>query len=55
MRTGRTLGRTLYRVTGPDWKAHECIGLADTPDIAAAICEAVNAYGKPLPERERGG
>jgi hypothetical protein len=48
MRVGRTLSQTpglctLYRVTGDDWKAHECIGITATPEIAEAICEAVNA------------
>src|ERR1019366_4115636 len=57
MRTGRHLSQTdglctLYRVTGDagdDWTAHECVGMAKTPEIAEAICEAVNARGVPLP------
>jgi hypothetical protein len=57
MRTGRHLSQTdglctLYRVTGDagdDWTAHECVGMAKTPEIAEAICEAVNARGIPLP------
>jgi hypothetical protein len=57
MRTGRHLSQTdglctLYRVTGDDWKDHECVGMVKTPEIAQAICEAVNARGIPLPARE---
>ena len=57
MRTGRHLSQTdglctLYRVTGDagdDWTQHECVGMAKTPEIAEAFCEAVNARGVPLP------
>lgn len=45
MRTGRTLGRTLYLVTGEDWRDHQCIGIVDTPELAEAIVAAVNAAG----------
>ena len=61
MRAGRTLSQvpeslcTLYRVTGDDWEAHECVGMVATPEIAAAVCEAVNARGVPLPAREGTG
>jgi hypothetical protein len=61
MRTGRHLSQTdglctLYRVTGDagdDWTQHECVGMAKTPEIAEAICEAVNARGIPLPAADR--
>jgi hypothetical protein len=44
MRTGRTLGRTLYlRTGGDDWKADTCVGIVDTPELAEAIVAAVNA------------
>lgn len=54
MRPGRHLSRTpglctLYAVTGDDWEQHECVGVVATPEIAAAVCEAVNARGVPLP------
>lgn len=54
MRPGRSLSQTpglctLYRVTGDDWKAHECIGMVASPEVAAAVCGAVNALGVPLP------
>jgi hypothetical protein len=57
MRTGRSLSQTpglctLYRVTGDDWQDHECIGMMATPELAQAICEAVNAHGRPLPVTE---
>jgi hypothetical protein len=59
MRPGRKLSQspgmcTLYRVTGDDWEAHECVGMVATPEIAAAVCEAVNARGVPLPSGEVG-
>jgi hypothetical protein len=54
IRTGRTLSGspglcTLYRVTGPGWKAHERVGVMASPALAEAVCAAVNAYGRPLP------
>jgi hypothetical protein len=54
MRPGRKLSQaeglcTLYAVTGDDWETHPCIGVAATAEIARAICDAVNAAGKPLP------
>jgi hypothetical protein len=54
MRPGRTLSQTpglctLYRVTGDDWKAHECVGMVSSPEMAEAVCGAVNALGVPLP------
>jgi hypothetical protein len=57
MRPGRTLSQTpglctLYRVTGDDWQAHECIGMVASPEIAEALCGAVNALGVPLPAAE---
>jgi hypothetical protein len=43
-RQGRTLGRTVYaRTGGDDWKADTAIGMLDTPELAAAACEAHNA------------
>lgn len=51
MRTGRTLGRTLYLITpGTDRKADRCIGIADTRELAEWIVSAVNAAGVPAPE-----
>lgn len=35
-RVGRTLGRTLY-------VDDKCVGMVDTPELAAAIVEAMNA------------
>jgi len=54
MRPGRKLSRTqglctVYAVTGDDWEAHVCVGIVATPAIAAAVCDAVNARGVPLP------
>jgi hypothetical protein len=44
LRAGRTLGRTLYLVApGDDRLADRCIGIVDTPELAAWIVEAVNA------------
>lgn len=44
MRTGRTLGRTLYLITpGDDRLADRCIGIVDTPELAEMIAAAVNA------------
>ena len=51
MRVGRKLGRTLYFVTGEGPDKDLCIGIVDTPEIAAAICEAVNAYPDMPPGR----
>ncbi len=52
MRTGRTLGRTLYLVTpGDDRLADACIGIVDTPELAEWIAAAVNAAGDPPPVR----
>lgn len=45
IRHGRTLGRTLYLRTGGDnWKNDTPIGMVDTPELGAAIVEAVNAH-----------
>lgn len=57
MRPGRHLSRwpglcTLYRVTGEDQERHECVGVMASPELAAAVCEAVNARGVPLPPAE---
>jgi len=57
MRPGRTLSQapglcTVYRVTGQDWAGHECVGVVSSPELAAAVCEAVNARGLPLPGAE---
>jgi hypothetical protein len=54
MRPGRKLAHagglcTLYAVRGEDWEAHQCVGMVATAALAAAICDAVNAAGKPLP------
>lgn len=60
MRAGRTLSQvpeslcTLYRVRGETWEDHECVGIVKSPEIAAAVCEAVNARGVPLPSGEVG-
>jgi hypothetical protein len=43
LRTGRTLGRTLYLVTpGDDRLADVCIGIVDTRELAEWIVAAVN-------------
>lgn len=40
-RTGRHLGRTIYRVTnGRD----ECIGMMDTPELGRLVVDALNRY-----------
>lgn len=53
MRPGRAPGLcTLYRVAGEDWERHECVGVVSSPELAAAVCEAVNARGVPLPPAE---
>lgn len=50
MRTGRTLGRTLYLVApGDDRLADTCIGIVDTPELAEWIADAVNAAGNEPP------
>lgn len=50
LRVGRTLGRTLYIVTpGEDRLADRCIGIVDTPELAAMIVAAVNGE----PEQSR--
>ncbi len=41
-RVGRTLGRTLY-------VDDQCVGMVDTPQIAAAIVEAMNESLRPGP------
>lgn len=54
-RAGRKLSQvpgsltTLYAVTGPDPDQHPCIGLVASPEIAAAIVDALNTTGQPLP------
>lgn len=52
MRTGRKLGQTpglttLYiEAPGEDWEQDRCVGMTESPEIAAAIAGAVNAqYG----------
>lgn len=42
LRTGRSVGRTIYRQVGPDpSKADVLIGVMDTPELAALIVAAV--------------
>ena len=48
MRVGRKLGRTLYFVTGDGPDKDVCVGIVDTPEIAAAICTAMNAVTQGL-------
>ncbi len=43
-RVGRKLGRTLYR-------GDECVGMVDTPEIAAQIVKAMNEVMKTSPHR----
>lgn len=40
-RTGRTVGRTIYRQTGPS-DDDELIGVMDTVELAREVVEAVN-------------
>ena len=43
-RVGRSVGRTIYRMVGPEAsKADVLIGMMDTPELAAHVVEAVNA------------
>ncbi len=43
LRVGRTLGRTLYINNGTGNPADDdCIGMVDSPDLAAQISPAVN-------------
>jgi hypothetical protein len=43
-RTGRTVGRTIYRQAGDvPSKADELVGLMDTPELAAMVVAALNA------------
>lgn len=42
-RTGRSVGRTIYRMTGPRAsKGDELIGVMDTPELATYVVAAVN-------------
>jgi hypothetical protein len=52
-RTGRTLGRTVYAVTGTgDHKADTFIGIFETRELAAAACVAHNtAITQPAPSQ----
>lgn len=43
-RTGRSVGRTIYRQIGDDpAKGDELIGVMDTPELATLVVDAVNA------------
>lgn len=43
LRQGRKVGRTLYTQFGPDPSDDDqLVGLVDTEELAAAICEAFN-------------
>lgn len=46
LRAGRKVGRTLYRIN-PDG-SESLIGMVDTPDLAHAIVQAVNASPEAL-------
>ncbi len=44
LRTGRTVGRTLYRQVGAEPSDDDqLIGVMDTPELAAMVVAAVNA------------
>lgn len=46
MRTGRTLGRTLYLVRPGEedwWDAHLCVGIVDSAELAGEVCRRWNA------------
>jgi hypothetical protein len=43
-RTGRKVGRTIYRQSGPEPSDDDAlIGVMDTPELAAVACRARNA------------
>lgn len=43
-RVGRSVGRTIYRMVGPEASKQDVlIGMMDTPELAAQVVEAVNA------------
>jgi hypothetical protein len=45
-RTGRTLGRTIYRQIGPDRSKDDTyLGVADTQEIATIAVNALNGVG----------
>lgn len=50
-RTGRHLGRTVYRIDGDG--VDTLIGLMDTPELGAEVVEALNARERVLAARER--
>lgn len=52
MRRGTKLQRTLYARTGEGKESDVFIGVADTPELAAEIAEAVNSYFGHQPEGE---
>jgi hypothetical protein len=45
-RTGRRVGRTVYDARG------QLVGVLDTPELAAAVVEAVNAKAGVLPSED---
>jgi len=46
-RTGRKVGRTIYVQIGDEPSDGDpLIGVMDTPELAALVVEAVNAYSK---------
>lgn len=44
MRVGTKLKRTMYLYTGQGKECDVFVGVADTPELAAEIMKAVNAY-----------
>lgn len=52
LRQGHHVGRTLYEYPAgqdPASKTGDLVGMVDTPELAAEICEAVNAARDGLP------
>lgn len=53
-RTGRSVGRTVYRQRGADpAKGDDLIGLMDSPELATQVVEAVNDRTDAAAELER--
>lgn len=47
-RTGRSVGRTVYRQVGDGHaEEDELIGVMDSPELAALVVDAVNAWTAP--------
>lgn len=55
-RTGRTVGRTIYRQVGPEPSDDDVlIGVMDTPELAGIVVESVNycvEHGPPVLNEE---